>query len=403
MASAETKVRAPSSLLPILIVTTALGPFAMQIFLPALPIIQADFGVSAAVAQLVFSLSAFAIALATLFYGPLSDQLGRRPAMLLGIIIFAIGSLVCALAPSISWLIFGRIIQAAGGCAGMVLSRAVIRDIYDRDDSATAIAYVTMAMVAAPMIAPALGGILTDLASWRLVFWLGIAVGALVLAATYWQLPETHPPTPGQKASSGTTKRAFGRLLRSKLYMAYALQAAFSMSVFFAFLGAASYVMLNVFGLSAGDYGIKFMTVSGAFMIGNFMAARFTRLFGVDRMIVVGSIGTLVGAAVALALVSADLFGPWGVFGPMIITAFFQGMAVPNAQAAVVGVYPEIAGTASGLGGFIQMSIAALMAQIVGSIQTGTAWPMTFGMTLAATLALACALAARKYNPERQL
>lgn len=396
MAAFDLNVRAPSSLLPILIVTTAIGPFALQIFLPALPIIQQDFAVSAGVTQLVFSLSTFAIAVATLFYGPLSDSVGRRPAMLLGLAIFAVGSLICAMAPTIMWLIAGRIIQAAGGCAGMVLSRAIIRDIYDRDQSATAIAYVTMAMVAAPMMAPALGGILTDLANWRLVFWLGIAVGGLVLLATYSQLPETHPTETDVSKPRASTVASFAMLLRSKLFLAYALQAAFSMSVFFAFLGAAPYVMLNLFGMSAGEYGLCFMTVSGAFMLGNFLAARTTRIFGIDRMIVFGSIGTLFGTIGSLALVSGGLFGPWGVLGPMIITAFCQGAAVPNAQAAVVGVHPEVAGTASGLGGFIQMTVAAAMAQIIGSIQTGSALPMTLGMAAAALLSLIFALIAQR-------
>ena len=383
--------------MPILVVTTALGPFAMQIFLPALPIIQDDFGVSAATAQLVFSLSVFAMAVATLLYGPLSDQLGRRPAMLLGIVIFAFGSLICALAPNIDWLIFGRIVQAAGGCSGMVLSRAIIRDVYSREESASAIAYVTMAMVAAPMVAPALGGILTDLSSWRLIFWIGIVVGAAVGLATFLKLKETHSRlTQSQKPV--TTRLAFTRLLSSMPFLAYALQAAFSMSVFFAFLGAAPYVMLKVFGLSAGQYGFYFMAISAAFMTGNFTAARFTRVFGIDGMILIGSIGTLAGALISLILVANGWFAHWAIFGPMVITALCQGFAVPNAQAAVVGVHPEIAGTASGLGGFIQMTTAALTAQTVGSFQTGTAMPMVIGMSLAATLSLAGAVTAYQLN-----
>lgn len=398
MIRADFLIGSPATLLAILIVTTALGPFAMQIFLPALPLIQDSFQVTAAKAQLVFSLSAFAIAVATLFYGPFSDKFGRRPAMLAGIIVFSIGSLVCAVAPTIDWLIFGRIVQAAGGCAGMVLSRAVIRDVYDRDQSATAIAYVTMAMVAAPMIAPALGGVLTDFAGWRMVFWISIVVGAGVWLAAFICLPETHPPE--QQADRRATRMidGFAQLLRSPAFLAYALQAAFSMSVFFAFLGGAPYIMLKVFGLSASEYGLYFMSISGAFMAGNFMAARLTRLFGIDRMIIAGSIGTFTGALVSLVLALVLDLGPWGIFGPMMLTAFSQGLAVPNAQAAVVGVYPNIAGTASGLGGFVQMTIASSMAQIVGSIQSGSALPMVIGMTFAASMALFCALLANHFR-----
>ena len=142
---------APTNVLvAVLVLATALGPFAMQVFLPALPSIQIEFATSAAKAQLAFSLSAFAIAIATLFYGPLSDRFGRRPALVGGLLVYLIGSLMCAAAPSIGILILGRIVQAAGGCAGLVLSRAIIRDLFSLDRSATVLAYVTMAMVAAP-------------------------------------------------------------------------------------------------------------------------------------------------------------------------------------------------------------------------------------------------------------
>ena len=161
----------------VLVLATALGPFAMQVFLPALPAIQEDFGVRAATAQLAFSLSALAIAVATLFYGPLSDRFGRRPALIGGLLVYLAGSLLCALAPTITLLIVGRVVQAAGGCAGIVLSRAIVRDLYGRDESAAMLAYITMAMVAAPMMAPVLGGLLTDLAGWRSVFLAGVGAG----------------------------------------------------------------------------------------------------------------------------------------------------------------------------------------------------------------------------------
>lgn len=398
MATTSPLARSSIVFMAILVVTTALGPFAMQIFLPALPIIQDDFAVSAATTQLVFSLSAFAIAIATLFYGPLSDQVGRRPAMLFGLVVFIIGSWLCAVADSITWLIAGRIVQAAGGCAGMVLSRAIIRDVYDREKSAQAIAYVTMAMVAAPMVAPVLGGLMTDIASWRFVFWTGIGVGIAVLAAAWWMLPETHAPSQAT-SSTGGVKAAFLTLLRSRGFLAYALQAAFSMSVFFAFLGGAPYVMLKVFGLSASQYGLCFMIVSGAFMIGNYSAARLTKRIGIANMILLGSTGTLLGAVAALLAVAFGEFGAWGVFLPMGVTALFQGLAVPNAQAAVVSVHPEIAGSASGLGGFVQMGIAATTAQIVGSFQTGSAMPMVVGMALMALLSYVFAHVARRAAP----
>ena len=312
----------PPRLIVVLVLATALGPFAMQVFLPALPAIQAGFGVSAATAQLSFSLSAFAIAVSTLFYGPLSDRLGRRPALLGGLVIYLLGSLLCAAAPSISLLILGRIVQAAGGCAGLVLCRAIIRDLYSLDRSAAVLAYVTMAMVAAPMVAPVLGGLLVDMAGWRSVFLAGAAVGVAILVAVHGGLPETAARADAPR--SANPLHGVGRLLRSPAFMGYALQSAFSIAVFYAFLASAPFLMLIVLRRPASEYGLLFILISGAFMVGNFIAGRYSARIGSDRMILLGSLGSLAATLLTLA--------------------------------------PLLAGTASGPGGFLQVGLAAPMA-----------------------------------------
>ncbi|HEX6012106.1 MAG TPA: multidrug effflux MFS transporter [Geminicoccaceae bacterium] len=394
--SARDAAAPPFRFVAVLVLATALGPFAMQVFLPALPAIQEDFAVGAGTAQLVFSLSAFAIALATLFYGPISDRVGRRPALIGGLLVYLAGSLACALAPSIGVLILGRIVQAAGGCAGLVLSRAIVRDLYGRERSATVLAYITMAMVAAPMVAPAFGGLLTDLSGWRSVFVAGVAVGALILLAVRAELAETARGTGG--SGPGGSGRGFARLLRSPPFLGYALQGAFSISVFFCFLAAAPYLMVRVMGRPASEYGLMFVLVSAAFMAGNFAAARLTPRVGGDRMILAGSVGSLAGAVLMLVLLLAGSWTPWSVFLPTSLGAFAQGLAVPNTQAAFLSIDPQAAGTASGLGGFLQMGIAAVAAQVVGSIQDGTPYPMAIGMTFCAAAALTAALVALRHG-----
>jgi DHA1 family bicyclomycin/chloramphenicol resistance-like MFS transporter len=378
-------------LILVLVLATAIGPFSMQVFLPALPAIQASYDVTAATAQLSFSLSAFAMAVATLFYGPVSDRIGRRRSLIAGIVVFIFGSLICAFAASIGWLIVGRIVQAAGGVAGMVLGRAIVRDVYDRERSASAIAYITMAMVVAPMLAPAIGGVLTDLIQWQAVFLLGGGLGVLVLATVHAGLPETLA-----RSDRPTTLRSmlgdFRRLLREPAFVGYALHGGFSMAVFFSFLAAAPYVMITILERPPSEYGLMFILVSASFMAGNFLTARISRRIGIERMIVMGSIGTVVGTATILALVPVITLSPWALFLPMMLVAFSQGTAIPNALAAVVSIKPEIAGAASGLAGFLQMGIAAVAAQTIGSIQTGTPWPMAIGMSSCAALMLAFAL-----------
>ncbi len=382
-------------LILVLVVATAIGPFSMQVFLPALPAIQSSFNVMAATAQLAFSLSALAMAVATLFYGPVSDRVGRKKALVAGLVVFLAGSLVCAFATSITWLVVGRIVQAAGGVAGMVLSRAIVRDVYDRERSAAAIAYITMAMVVAPMLAPAIGGVLTDFMGWSTVFLLGGGLGVLVLAAVHRGLPETLVPT-DRPTTAAAMLADFRSLLAERRFLGYALQGGFSMAVFFSFLAAAPYVMITVLERPPSEYGLMFIIVSAAFMAGNFTAARLTRRLGIERMILAGSAGTVVGCGLILLCVPLTWTTPWALFLPMMVVAFTQGTSMPNSLAAVVSIKPEIAGAASGLAGFVQMGVAAIAAQIIGSIQTGSAYPMALGMSVCGVLMLAAAVVATR-------
>lgn len=371
--------------LALLVAVTALGPLSMQIFVPSLPAIQDDFGVAAGTAQLALSLSVFAIAVAMLGYGPLADRLGRRPAMIGGAAVFLIGSALCALAPTVPVLIVGRIIQAAGGAAGMVLARAMVRDLYDRDDSARVIAYLTMAMVVAPMVAPAIGGVLNDLFGWRAIFVFTGAVGVVVAVLVLARLPET-------RTGSGrgfNPLAGFGRLLRSPLFYGYALNSAFSIAIFFTFIAGMPYVMVRVLGRPATEYGLWFIVVSAAFMAGNFVTARIGHRFGVDRMIVIGSVLGLLGTLIAAGLVAAGIWTPGALFLPASLFAFANGLAQPNAMAAAVSVHPEIAGAAAGLSGFLQMATAAVASQTIGALQDGTPYPVVVQMVTMAALALA--------------
>jgi DHA1 family bicyclomycin/chloramphenicol resistance-like MFS transporter len=365
---------------------TALAPFSLQIFLPALPAIQATFAVSTGVAQLALSLSILANAFANLAYGPLSDRFGRRPVLLVGLVAFIAGSLGCALAPTIDLLVIGRIVQSIGGAAGMVLARAIVRDRYDRDRSASIIAYLTMAMVVAPMLAPTVGAILIDVASWRAIFFMTTGVGVLLTWQIAIRLGETRPPAAGRVA--GPLGGA-GALLRSGAFLAYVLQSTFGISVFFSFIAGAPYFMINVLGRSATEYGLWFILISAAFMAGNLIAGRISTRVGLDRMVLAGSLLAAAGAGLAFVLLLGSTWAPLALFGPMMAAGVGNGLSVPNAQAGAVSVEPLLAGTASGIAGFSQMFVAALVSQAVGMVQNGTPYPMAAFMAGCAALSLA--------------
>jgi DHA1 family bicyclomycin/chloramphenicol resistance-like MFS transporter len=372
---------------------TALAPFSLQIFLPALPAIQASFAVAPGIVQLALSLSILANALANLAYGPLSDRFGRRPVLLVGLAAFIAGSLGCALAPSIELLIGARVVQSIGGAAGMVLARAIVRDLYDRERSASIIAYLTMAMVVAPMLAPTIGAVLLDVASWRAIFVLATAIGVGLSWPIIAMLAETRAP---EARRIGSTFAGASALLRSGQFWSYVLQSTFGISVFFAFISGAPYFMINVLGRPATEYGLWFILVSAAFMTGNLVSGRFSARIGLDRMVFAGAVLALTGAGLALALLLGGAWTPLALFGPMMAAGLGNGFSVPNAQAGAISVRPLLAGTASGIAGFSQMFVAALVSQAVGMLQNGTPYPMVGFMAGCAVLSLAGFLLPRR-------
>jgi len=374
---------AGTALLLLLVALTALGPTAMQIFIPALPAVRDAFASSTAIVQLTFSLSTLAMAASTLIAGPLADRFGRRPVILGGLAFFLLGTLIALFATSIPLLVLGRTVQAAGGATGFVLTRTIVRDLFGREDTARIIAYLTMGMVVAPMLAPALGGLLTDLYGWRSVFLVGGAAGLLVLMAVLRHLPETHR---FERTAEGPRAMLAGmaRLLRIRAFQGYAATGAFSMSLFFSFLGGAPFVTVEVLERPASEYGLFFMLVSLAFMLGNFLAARISVRIGLDRMIRAGSSVVLIVATSAIPIMALGGWNLVTLFAPMTVIGFAQGTALPNVQAGAISVDPRAAGAASGLAGFIQMAMAALAVQIVGTVQNGTPYPTLLAMLVCA-------------------
>ena len=374
-------------LIVLLAATSALGPAGMQILLPALPVIQDDFSVSNDVAQLTLSLSMFSIAIGTLVYGPMSDKYGRKPTMLLGIFIAIIGSIFCYLADSIGWLIAGRIIQAFGGAVGLVLARAIVRDVYGAEESARVIATLVIVMVIAPMMSPALGGEMMNRFGWESVFLVMAGASVIIFVFLILRQPETLV-TPVQFEGIGSMLRTFGSLLRSRPFCGYAFCVTFVSVVFFSFISAAPEIMVSVLNRPPTEYGYYFVMIPIGFMIGNYVTRHFGRSISIDSMIVLGSTIAISGIVLAIVLNLVGLSHPLALFLPVSIAVFGNGITLPNAQAAAINEFPQYAGSASGLTGFLQMSVSAVAAQFVAFIFNETAYPLLIMMLLASVISL---------------
>jgi MFS transporter, DHA1 family, multidrug resistance protein len=351
----------------ILVVVSAIGPLALNIFMPSMPGLAATFDVTYGTVQLTLTLFLIGLAVCQLFYGPLSDRYGRRPLLLAGLFLFVVASIACAVATSIEMLIAARLVQAVGGASGIVLARAIVRDLYQGEKAASVLGYITMAWVLAPMIAPVIGGYLDQIAGFRSSFVLLAIVGALTFVGAWFTLHETNM----NRRTAGPLWQAahYGRIFAARQFRGYATSLTFASAVFFTFLACAPFLTVNIMGHTAMEYALWFIPVSVGYMIGNFLSGRYSERVGNDQMVLIGNSLTFAGAALCLALGLLGFLTPAALFLPMLFCAVGNGLTIPNGTIRAISIDAKLFGTAAGLLGFLQMGISALISQAVGSLQ----------------------------------
>ena len=373
-------------LLSVLIAMSAMAPAGMHILLPSLPAVQAEFGIDYATVQQALTFYILALSVGQLIHGPLSDRFGRRPVVLGGLLVFLAGSLICMLADSIEVLVGGRILQALGGCSGIALGRAIIRDLYDRDRAASMIAWVTMAIVLAPMLSPTIGGYIYAWFGWRACFVFLLGFGAVVWLVVLFRLEETNPVR-GKVVRARELVLTYGYLLKRREFLGYAFVNALLIAAFFAFLGSAPYVMVTLLGYAPSEYGLYFMGVASGFMIGTMVAGRISTRIGTQRMVLLGCGVSFFGALLQSAILYFGPLTPLTFFAPMLLVTTGGGIALPNAFAGAVSVDPTRAGAASGLTGSMQMALGALCSYVVASIITDSALPIAVATVILTAMA----------------
>ncbi|TMJ30163.1 MAG: multidrug effflux MFS transporter [Alphaproteobacteria bacterium] len=368
--------RTPLRLLALLTAMSGVSSLSLNILTPAMPSLVTKFAADPANVQLTISLYIMGLAAAQLVFGPLSDRFGRRVVVITGLALASVASTLAIFAGSLASLVIWRVVQSLGASTGQTIGRAVIRDLYERDRAASIIGLVTSVVVLMPMLAPLLGGILDTLFGWESIFVFSAVLSAIVFAWTVMALPETHNIAPPFRKQFSSDFRA---LAASPRFFGYALCAGLGSGPFFSFLGAAPHVTVSMLGRTSAEYGVWFFIPSFGFMAGNFAVSRLAARFGIDALIWWGIAltiaGTMLTAAVYAAIPGWDMAT---IFLPQIIVGLGNGLLLPTAVAGAVSVRPQVAGTASGMTGFIQMAIGACAAQLSAHVIAGasSAMPM---------------------------
>ena len=363
----------------ILGILTAFGPISMDMYLPSFPELVHYFKTTPSKAQLTLSAFTIAFGIGQLIYGPVSDRMGRRYVLLAGIAIYAVASVLCVLTNSIDELIIARFFQALGGAAGIVLSRAIIRDLFDKLEGARALSLMLLVPSLAALISPFVGGyILKFFGDWRLIFWVLTCFGVIAFILGVLKLPETHPPEKRTSSSFSKILNDYISVVCHRRAAGYMICGGLSFATMFAQLSGTPFIYIEIFGVAPENFGLLFSLSVFAIMGGSYLNSRLVIRFGVRRMLAVGTTIALIGGIGLAISANYGAFGLFGIVIPVIIFMTPHNMVNANATAGALEYFPHIAGTASAMLGFIRFGTGALVGALVGYFHDGTALPMAY-------------------------
>ena len=376
------------ALTALLALLTALGPLAVDMYLPSFPEIGRLLVASPATVQLTLSLYMVAYAIGQVVYGPLSDRYGRLPVMRFALAVYCLASLACALAPNIEMLLTARAVQALGSSGAIVLARAIVRDLYSGARAGRELSLMGAIMALAPVFAPMIGGVLQSVFGWRSHFILQIAFGLIAAFFVWRKLPETlKTPAPGP-FSLRAIFAGYAEITRNRAVLAYIGMLAVSFAGVFAWISGSSFVLQEVYGLSALAFGLAFAAASGGYLAGTALATRIVTRIGLDSTIGIGAVALAIGGLGAAAAVPLGSTSPIALTAAMAIYAAGMGLVQPQSIAGAMMPFPQRAGTASSLLGVSQMVCAAVTGVIVGHLLGTSAWPVAVPLALTGCVTL---------------
>lgn len=381
---------------------SAFAPLAIDFYLPGFPAMAVAFGTDETHVQLTLAVYFFGLAIGQLIYGPLADRFGRRVPLLSGVTLFTVASFACAYAPSLDWLIGARFIQALGGCAGMVISRAVVSDKCDAVGSAKVFSQLMLVTGLAPILAPLAGGAMVGIWGWQSIFLALSVFSVLAALAVTFGLPESLPPNQPRQPLSGAL-RQYGRLLSDRVYLGYALTGGISIAGMFAYIAGSPFVFIKLYGVPAEHYGWLFGSNAAGFILVAQLNARLLSKRG-PAFLLSRTVWVYLLAALSLLAVSAvRTEALWPLLVPLFICIASLGCILPNTSACAMAGQGARAGSASALLGCLQFGVAAGAASLVGVLHDGTAMPMAIVISLCGVLAVTVATFTQRLQRKRAL
>ena len=363
-----------------------LQPIATDLYLPALPALTRDLAAPMGAAQLTMSALILAFGVAQLVWGPVADRVGRRPVLLLGVALYTAAGIGGALAPSIGALIGWRVLQGAGVAAAVVCARAMLRDLYEPHEGARVMALALSGLALVAMTAPLLGGVLVAAWGWRAALAAVAVCAALTLVFVAFKVPETAPHKNPRATQAGPLFAAWFGIAQHRVFLAWALLIACSYGGLFTFLAASSFAFMDVLGLSATTYGLAMSTASVAYLAGTSTCPRWVQRWGMAGTVQRGALFSLAGGLLMAGLALAGVQSIWAILVPQWLYAFGHGMHQPCGQAGAVGPFPQKAGAASALAGFMLALTAFVVGLWLGSAMDGTVRPMALSIGICSIL-----------------
>lgn len=363
----------------------ALTPLAIDMYLPAMPAIARDLGVDAGAVQFTLTAYTAGFALGQLIHGPLADSFGRRPVLILGVLFFGLAAMVSATTNGIDALTYVRTAQGFAGAAAAVIIQAVVRDMFDREDFARAMSFVTLVITIAPLVAPMIGGHLAIWFGWRSIFWVLASFSVVVIALVWWQIPETLKVENRQPLRFKTTIRNYLKLCANKTAMGLILSGAFSFSGMFAFLTAGSFVYIDIYGVSPDQFGYLFGLNIIAMIIMTSLNGRLVKKVGSHFMLRLGLTVQLIAGLGLFVTWLLDL-GLWSTVTFVVMFIGTLSTTGSNSMALLLSGYPNMAGTASSLAGTLRFGVGSLVGVLVAILPSGVTWPMLLVMSACSVL-----------------